>query len=130
MPKISSYAATSVFDPPAYSQAVKVEEGKTLLFIAGQVDYDDKGNCAHPGDFAAQAKAVLGMVKAQVEAGGGTMASIVKVNTYVTDMRYRPDYARIRTEFFGAKMPASTMVAITALADPDYLIEVEAIAVI
>ncbi|HXO00738.1 MAG TPA: RidA family protein [Stellaceae bacterium] len=130
MPKISSYAAKSVFDPPAYSQGVKVEGAQTLLFIAGQVDYDDKGNCAHPGDFAAQAKAVLGMLKAQVEAGGGTMASIVKVNTYVTDMRYRPDYARIRGEFFGPKMPASTMVAISALAAPEFLIEIEAVAVV
>lgn len=130
MPKISSYAAKSVFDPPAYSQGVKVEGAQTILFLSGQVDYDDKGNCAHPGDFAAQAKATLAALKAQVEAGGGTMASIVKVNTYVTDMRYRPDYARIRGEFFGAKMPASTMVAVTALAAPEFLIEIEAVAVI
>src|SRR5580658_4061216 len=130
MPKISRYAAKSVFDPPAYSQGVKVEGGGTLLFIAGQVDYNAEGQCAHPGDFAAQAKSVLEMVKAQVEAGGGTIANIVKVNTYVTDMRFRPDYARIRGEFFGPKMPASTMVAITALADPAYLIEIEAFAVI
>ncbi len=130
MPKISSYAATSVFDPPAYSQAVKVEEGKTLLFIAGQVDYDAEGKCAHPGDFAAQARGVLAALKAQVEAGGGTIANVVKINTYVTDMRCRPEYAKLRTEFFGPKAPASTMVAISALADPDFLIEIEAVAVI
>ena len=130
MPRITSYAAKSVFDPPAYSQGVKVEGAQTLLFLSGQVDYDDKGNCAHPGDFAAQAKAVLKMLKAQVEAGGGTMASIVKVNTYVTDMRYRPDYAPIRTEFFGPKMPAHTLVAVSALAFPELLIEVEAVAVL
>ncbi|HTZ35706.1 MAG TPA: RidA family protein [Stellaceae bacterium] len=130
MPKITSYAAKGVYDPPAYSQAVKIEEGKTLLYIAGQVDYNAEGKCAHPGDFAAQTKAVLGMLKAQVEAGGGTMASIVKINTYVTDMRYRPEYAKLRGEFFGPKAPASTMVAITALADPDFLIEIEAVAVV
>jgi 2-iminobutanoate/2-iminopropanoate deaminase len=130
MAKISSYAAPSVFDPPAYSQGVKVEEGKTLLFISGQVDYNAEGKCAHPGDFAAQTKSVLQMLKAQVEAGGGTVASIVKINTYVTDMRYRPDYAKLRAEFFGPKAPGSTMVAITALADPDFLIEIEAVAVI
>jgi 2-iminobutanoate/2-iminopropanoate deaminase len=130
MPKFSSYAAKSVFDPPAYSQGVKVEEGKTLLFIAGQVDYDAEGKCAHPGDFAAQTRGVLTALKAQVEAGGGTMASIVKINTYVTDMRYRPEYAKLRSEFFGPKAPASTMVAITALADPDFLIEIEAVAVL
>ena len=130
MAKISSYAAPGVFDPPAYSQGVKVEDGKTLLFIAGQVDYTAEGKCAHPGDFAAQAKAVLGMLKAQVEAGGGKMENIVKINTYVTDMRYRPDYAKLRAEFFGPKAPASTMVAISALAAPEFLIEIEAVAVI
>src|SRR5580692_8035874 len=130
MPKISPYAAKGVYDPPIYAQAVKVEGAQTLIYIAGQVDYDAEGKCAHPGDFAAQAKAVLAMLKAQVEAGGGTMASIVKVNTYVTDMRYRPEYARIRGEFFGPKMPASTLVAISALAFPDFLIEIEAVAVV
>ncbi|HTQ32766.1 MAG TPA: RidA family protein [Stellaceae bacterium] len=130
MPKISSYAAPGVYDPPAYSQGVKVEGGETLLFIAGQVDYGADGKCAHPGDFAAQTKGVLDMLKAQVEAGGGTIANIVKINTYVTDMRYRPDYAKLRAAFFGPKAPASTMVAVTALADPDFLIEIEAIAVI
>jgi enamine deaminase RidA (YjgF/YER057c/UK114 family) len=130
MPKISSYAAKTVFDPPAYSQGVKVEGAQTLLFIAGQVDYDAQGKCAHPGDFAAQTRGVLNALKAQVEAGGGTMASIVKINTYVTDMRFRPEYAKLRSEFFGPKAPASTMVAIAALADPDFLIEIEAVAVV
>jgi 2-iminobutanoate/2-iminopropanoate deaminase len=129
MAKIESYAAKTVYDPPAYSQAVKVQGAETILYLSGQVDYDAEGGCAHPGDFAAQAKGVLAALKAQVEAGGGTMANIVKVNTYVTDMRHRPDWARVRAEFFGAKMPASTMVGVTSLAHPDFLIEVEAIAV-
>jgi 2-iminobutanoate/2-iminopropanoate deaminase len=130
MPTITSYAAPGVFDPPAYAQAIKAEGAQTILYISGQLDYDAKGGCAHPGDFAGQAKGALAALKAQVEAGGGTMASIVKVNTYVTDMRYRPEYARIRGEFFGPKMPASTLVAISALAFPDFLIEIEAVAVV
>jgi 2-iminobutanoate/2-iminopropanoate deaminase len=130
MPKIEQYAARGVYDPPAYSQAVKVTGGETILYIAGQVAYDDKGGVAHSGDFKAQARACLEAVKAQVEAGGGTMANIVKVNTYVTDIRHRADYAAIREEFFGKKMPASTMVAVAALAQPEFLIEVEATAVL
>ena len=129
MPKIEQYAARGVYDPPAYSQAVKVTGAETILYIAGQVAYDDKGGASHPGDFKAQARAVLQAVKAQVEAGGGTMANIVKVNTYVTDIRHRADYAAIREEFFGKKMPASTLVAVSALAQPEFLIEIEAIAV-
>jgi len=130
MPKIEQYAARAVYDPPAYSQAVKVTGGETILYIAGQVAYDDKGGVAHPGDFKAQARACLQAVKAQVEAGGGTMANIVKVNTYVTDIRHRADYAAIREEFFGKKMPASTMVGVASLAQPEFLIEIEAVAVL
>ena len=91
MASIEPYAAKIVWDPPIYSQAVKVTGAQTILFIAGQVAYDEAGNPAHRGDFKAQARAVLRALKAQVEAGGGTMANIVKVNTYVTDMRFRAD---------------------------------------
>ncbi|MBV9552417.1 MAG: RidA family protein [Alphaproteobacteria bacterium] len=130
MPTIEKYAAKSVYDPPIYAQAVKVTGEHTTLYIAGQVDYDDRGGCAHPGDFAAQTRGVLAALKAQVEAGGGTLANIVKMNTYVTDMRNRAEFGPIRTEFFGGKAPASTMVAISALAHPDFLIEIEAVAVV
>jgi enamine deaminase RidA (YjgF/YER057c/UK114 family) len=130
MPKIEPYAARGVYDPPIYAQAVKVGEAQTILYIAGQVDYDPAGGCAHPGDFKAQARAALAALKAQVEAGGGTMANIVKVNTYLTDIRYRADYGPIRSEFFGPKMPAHTLVAVAALALPEFLIEIEAIAVL
>ena len=103
---------------------------QTVLFLAGQVAYDDKGGPAHRGDFAAQARAVYQAIKAQVEAGGGTMQSIVKLNTYLTDIRHRAELAAIREEFFGKKGPASTLVAVSALAMPEWLIEVEAIAVV
>ena len=130
MANIAPYAAQSVFDPPTYAQAVKVSSAQTILYIAGQVAYTADGKAAHPGDFKAQARAALQCLKAQVEAGGGTMADIVKVNTYLTDIRHRTDYAAIREEFFGRKMPASTLVAVAALAQPEFLIEIEAIAVL
>ena len=128
MTKTTPYAAPGVYDPPIYAQAVKVEGAQTLLFIAGQVDYDADGGCAHPGDFKAQAHAALAALKAQIEAGGGTLGNIVKVTTYVTDMRYRADYGPIRSEFFGPKMPPHTMVGVASLAAPQFLIEIEAIA--
>lgn len=130
MVTIERYHAASVYNPPTYSQAVKVSGAQTLLFIAGQVAYDDKGNPAHRGDFAAQARLVFQSLKAQVEAGGGTLDSIVKINTYLTDLRHRADLIPVREEFFGKKGPASTLIGVTALAHPDWLLEVEAIAVI
>lgn len=130
MVTIEPYAAKDVWDPPGYAQAVKVSGAQTTLYIAGQVAYGDNGNAAHPGDFKAQTRAVLQALKAQVEAGGGTMRDIVKVNTYLTDIRHRADYGAIREEFFGKKLPASTLVAVAALAQPEFLIEIEAVAVL
>ena len=130
MAKIEQYAARGVWDPPTYSQAVKVTGAEIILYIAGQVAYGDNGSAAHAGDFKAQARAALQCLKAQVEAGGGTMADIVKVNTYLTDIRHRADYGPVREEFFGKKMPAHTLVAVAALAQPEFLIEIEAVAVL
>src|SRR3954471_3075099 len=130
MPTIEPYAAKGVYDPPIYSQAVKVSGAQTILYIAGQVAYGPEGAPTHAGDFKAQARAVLQALKAQVEAGGGTMADIVKVNTYLTDIRHRADYGPIRAEFFGNHKMASTLVAVAALAQPEFLIEIEAVAVL
>ena len=130
MPKISPYAAKGVYDPPIYAQAVKVEGGRTILYLAGQVAYDGSGHAAHAGDFKAQARAALQAVKDQVEAGGGSLRDVVKVNTYLTDIRHRAEYGPIREEFFGKKMPAHTLVAVAALAQPEFLIEIEAVAVL
>ena len=128
MVKIEPYCAKGVFNPPAYSQAVKVTGAQTILFLSGQVAYDDKGGSAHRGDIVGQAREVFRAVKAQVEAGGGTLANVVKLNTYLTDIRHRADIVPVREEFFGKKLPASTLVGVAALAHPDWLIEVEAIA--
>src|SRR5678816_914796 len=127
---IEPYCAATVFNPPTYTQAVKVTGAQTILFIAGQVAYGPDGKPAHRGDFAAQARAVFQALKAQVEAGGGTMDNIVKINTYLTDIRHRADLASIREEFMGKKSCASTLVGVTALAMPEWLIEIEAVAVL
>ena len=130
MASIQKYGAPGVFDPLGYSQAIKVTGAQAVLFLAGQVAYDKDGGAAHPGDFKAQARAVFGAVKALVEAGGGTLANVVKITTYVTDVKNRPDFRVVRDEFFGLRGPASTMIQVAALAHPDYLIEVEAIAIV
>ena len=69
-------------------------------------------------------------MKAQVEAAGGTLANVVKITSYLTDVSQRPAFREIRDEFLGKKGPASTMIGLAALAHPDYMIEIEAIAII
>jgi 2-iminobutanoate/2-iminopropanoate deaminase len=130
MAKIERYGAPGVFEPATYSQGVKVTESKAVLFLSGQVAYDKDGGPAHRGDFKNQARDAFKCIKALVEAQGGTLDNVVKLNTYITDVRYRADLVPVREEFFGKKGPASTLVQISALAHPDWMIEIEAIAVV
>ena len=128
--KIEPIAAKAVFDPPTYTQTMKVTGAQTIVFISGQVDYNERGQPGHPGDFAAQARATLAALKAQVEAAGGALSNIVKLTTFLVDIRHRTELAASREEFFGKRAPASTLVGVTALAQPGWLLEIEAIAVL
>ena len=130
MATIEKFGAPGVFEPATYSQGVKVSQAQTILFLSGQVAYAADGSPAFRGDFKAQARDAYQAIKALVESQGGTMANIVKITTYVTDMHYRVDLAPIREEFFGKKGPASTLIEISSLAHPDWMIEIEAIAVL
>ena len=130
MAAIEKFCAPGLFDPPTYSQGVRVTQGQTMLFLSGQVAYDKNGGVACRGDFKGQARGAFEAIKALLESQGGTMANIVKLTTYVTDMGYRVDLAPLREEFLGRKGPASTLVEISALAHPDWMIEIEAIAVV
>jgi 2-iminobutanoate/2-iminopropanoate deaminase len=130
MVTIDKFCAPNVFDPQTYSQGVKVTQAQSVLFLSGQVAYTADGGVAFRGDFKAQARGAFEAIKALVESQGGTMANVVKITTYVTDMRYRADLAPIREEFLGRKGPASTLVEVSQLAHPDWMIEIEAIAVL
>ena len=130
MISIEPFCASGVFNPPTYTQGIKVSQAQTILFLSGQVAYTADGGVAHAGDFKAQARGAYQAIKAMVESQGGTMANVAKITTYLTDMHYRVDLAPIREEFFGKKGPASTLIEISALAHPDWMIEIEAIAVL
>ena len=130
MATIQKFSAPGVFDPATYSQGIKVSEAHTILFLSGQVAYSADGGVACRGDFKGQARGAYEAIKALVESQGGTMANIVKITTYLTNIQYRVDLAPIREEFLGKKGPASTLVEISSLAHPDWMIEIEAIAVI
>jgi 2-iminobutanoate/2-iminopropanoate deaminase len=125
-----AFCAPTVYSPVRYVQGIKTTGG-TIVWISGQVAQDRDGKVVHKGDFAGQARQALANLKAMVEAAGGTIHDLVKVNTYLTDLRYREELARIRADFFpDGKLPVSTLVGVTALADPDMLVEIEAVAVI
>jgi 2-iminobutanoate/2-iminopropanoate deaminase len=130
MVEIQSFCAPGVFDPPSYSQGTRVTGGQTMLFLSGQIAYDEKGGVLHPGDFKVQAREVLTAIKRLIESQGGTLNNIVKLSTFLTDINNRAELIPIRSEFFGGKLPASTLFEVSALVHPDWLIEIEAIAVL
>jgi len=110
-----------------YSHVAKV--GKTL-YIAGQVARDVQGRLIGKGDFEAQARQVYTNLKNILQETGGGLKNIVKTTTILTYYGNVESYRKVRSEFFGDLMPPSTLLIIESLASPDFLIEVEAIAVL
>jgi 2-iminobutanoate/2-iminopropanoate deaminase len=110
-----------------YSHAAKV--GKTL-YIAGQVARDIQGSLVGKGDFDAQARQVYTNLKNILQEAGGGLKNIVKTTTILTHYGNFERYRIIRNEFFGEIMPPNTLLIIESLASPDFMIEVEAIAVL
>ena len=96
-----------------------------LLFIAGATA---RGTDAETGDIAAQTEAILQKFQTILEANGGSLANVVKVTSFVTDLREAPASGEVRRKFFEGAYPASTQVQVAALGTPDLKIEIEAIA--
>jgi enamine deaminase RidA (YjgF/YER057c/UK114 family) len=112
-----------------YTQVVVVE-AKRVAFISGQVPRDRNGNTVGKGDMAAQIRQCCENVKAGVEAAGGTLADLVKTSTFVTDLDEYFKHTDVRMEYMSQGMPTSTTIQISRLSHPDYMVEIEAIAVI
>jgi enamine deaminase RidA (YjgF/YER057c/UK114 family) len=125
-------APDRLFKPAAYTQVV-VASGRRMVFISGQVSMDATGNLIAEGDFAGQAKQVYANIQLALTAAGARPSDVTKLTTYVVGYRpeLRPVLGEARTAVFGSvELPASTLVGVQALAEPGYLVEVEAIAVI
>src|SRR6476661_2640038 len=113
-----------------FSQAIAVEAKGKLLFISGMTSRRADGTIAGIGDVEAQTRQVCENLKSAVEAAGGTMDDICRVDVYVRNMEHFEKIHKVRREYFKAPAPASTMVEITKMTSPEYLIEINAIAVV
>ena len=114
---------------PHYSNSIRVEGGP-LLFISGQVALDKQSKVVGKGDIRAQAAQVLENIKAIIEANGGTMENIVQVTVYVRDIDAFDSISDIRESYFSSDGPASAIVEVSALAWPEFQIEIAAVATI
>jgi 2-iminobutanoate/2-iminopropanoate deaminase len=115
---------------PAYTQVVTVSGTGKMIFVAGQLARDAEGNLVGKGDMRAQIQQIGENIKTCLEAAGATLADIVKTNTFVTNYVEFSKHGDMRMRYFGPATPTSTTVEISRLADPDAMIEIEAIAVV
>jgi reactive intermediate/imine deaminase len=115
--------------PTGYTHVVEVKRGRTV-YIAGQVALDRSGKLVGSGDFRAQTRQVLENVKAALAAAGASFDNVVKVTTFVTDISQIQVLRELRAEYYSVDPPASTLVQVVQLALPEFMIEIEAIAVV
>ncbi len=113
-----------------FSQATMVEAEGRLVFISGMTARRPDGSIAGVGDITAQTKQVCENIKAAVEAAGGTLDHVCRVDVYVRNMEHFEAIHAVRRQYFKPPLPASTMVEVTKMVSPEYLIEINAIAVI
>ena len=119
--------------PTGYSHVAKVNKG-TLVYIAGQVSSDASGKLVGEGNFEAQVEQVFKNLKLALEAAGAAMADIVKMNTYLVAEVSQDDLPKMRAirdrHLSKDTPPASTLVVVSRLARPGWLIEIEVVAAI
>jgi len=113
-----------------FSHATAVEAQGRLVFISGMTSRCADGSIAGIGNIETQTRQVCENLKAAVESAGGTLADICRVDVYVRNIEHFEKIHKIRREYFQAPVPASTMVEVSKMVSPDYLIEISAIAVL
>jgi len=117
-------------DALGFSQAWRVDGATSIVFASGQAPISPAGQLVGEGDFEAQVRQVFENLRTVVEHAGATLDSVVKLTVFLTDIDTLRDYGRIKAEYFTGEQPASTAVGVTALARPEMMIEVEAVAVL
>ncbi len=117
----------------AWTKRLNISAGVKIgntVYLSGTVAFDSEGNVVGEGDVYAQSKQIFKNIEEALAAAGATMADVVKIATFLTDMSGYGEFGRARTEAFPRGVPASAAYATPALIKPELLVEVEAVAVI
>lgn len=130
MPKREVTSAAIHKPMGVFSQATVIEARGRLVFISGMTARKPDGSIAGVGDIEVQTRQVCENIKAAVEAAGGSMDDICRVDVYVRNMEHFDKIHKVRQQYFKPPLPASTMVEVTKMVSPDYLIEINALAVV
>lgn len=105
-----------------YSRAVRVG---SMVWVAGTTATGPDGRIVAPGDAAAQTRQALENVRAALARAGATLEHVVRTRIFVRDIRAWEAIGRVHGEYFGAIRPATAMVEVSGLVDPDMLVEIE-----
>ena len=112
-----------------YTPVVTVKGG-TMVFVSGLLARDVNGNVIGKGDMGAQIRQLGENLKAALQSAGATLEDLVRTTTYVTDIEEFFKHVEVRQKYLGPALPTSTTVEVRKLAHPDFLVEIEAFAVI
>ena len=113
-----------------FSHATTIEASGKIVFVSGMTARRPDGSIAGIGDITVQTRQVIENIKSALEEAGGTLDDVCRVDVYVRNMEHFDEIHAVRREYFKPPLPASTMVEITKMTSPDYLIEINAIAVL
>ena len=105
-----------------YSRAVFVGDS---AWVAGTTDAGPDGRSQHPGDIAAQTRAVFDIIRAALEQGGFSLNDVVRTRMFLTDIGRSTEVNDVHRKLFGEIRPAAAMVEVSGLIDPSLLIEIE-----
>jgi 2-iminobutanoate/2-iminopropanoate deaminase len=127
--KIRFINPESLSKPPGYTHVVEATAPARIVYIAGQLGLDRDGKLS--SDFRLQAVQTFENLKNALAAVGGRFQDVVKLNNYLTDLKYLPTFRQVRDSYLAdANRPASTTIAISGLAREGALLEIEAVAVL
>jgi enamine deaminase RidA (YjgF/YER057c/UK114 family) len=113
--------------PPSTKFSPVVRQG-ALLFVSGQVSRGADGKVVCPGDFTGQVEQTFKNLANVLAAADATLEHLLRITIYMTDPRYRDEWRRVKDRYIGKHLPASTMIFVAGLSEPEFLIEIDAIA--
>lgn len=116
--------------PVAFSNAIGLELGsiRRLVWVSGQLAFDEDNNLVGPGDVRAQAEQCLLNIRRNLERFGGSLRDVVQVTVFVRDMDNLRAIHEVRLQYFSEPLPTSTLVAVGGFVHPEALIEINAVA--
>jgi enamine deaminase RidA (YjgF/YER057c/UK114 family) len=113
-----------------FSQAWRIDDARSLIFVSGQASVSSEGVVLYEGDFDSQVRQTFRNLETVLKQAGTTLADIVKLGIFLTNQENFPTYKKIHAGFFPGEKPADTVLIVNSLALSELLVEIEAVAAV